>query len=287
MNASSKWSRRSFVAGTLATAVGMMAGAAAASAEEITLRKPSDPWKGLKIGAATYTFNKLSLEQAIKATARIGLAYCSIKDMHLPMKSTTEERKETVAKFKAAGITPISVGVVTLKNDEAQLRDCFQYAKDVGVPVMVCSPDPAALPLCDKLVKEYDIKLAIHNHGPEDKKFPSPYDVFSAVEKLDPRIGCCIDVGHAARARADPATAIEKIGPRVYDIHLKDLARIDRRSIPVECGRGVLDIRGILAALLKINFAGHAGFEHEKDANDVIPGIAECVGYVRGTLAGM
>ena len=287
MNPSSKWSRRGFVLGGVAGAVALVAGPAQILADEIKLRKEGDPWKGLKIGAATYTFNKLKTDDAIKATVRVGLTYCSIKDFHLPFKSTTDERKAMVAKFKAAGVTPISVGVVTLKNDEAQLREMFQYARDIGVPVMVCAPDPAALPLCEKMVKEFDIKLAIHNHGPEDNKFPSPYDVMKAVEKMDERIGCCIDVGHAARAGADPAEAIEKIGPRVYDIHMKDLARIDRRSIAIECGRGVLDIRGILAALLKIKFAGHVGFEHEKDAADVIPGLAECVGYVRGTLAGM
>ena len=100
-------------------------------------------------------------------------------------------------------------------------------------------------------------------------------------------MGCCIDVGHAARAGTDPAEAILKIGKRVYDIHIKDLARIDRRSIPIECGRGVLDLKGILAALLEIKFQGHVGFEHEKDATDVLPGLAESVGYVRGVLAGM
>jgi inosose dehydratase len=287
MNQSSKWSRRNFVLGGVAGAVGMIGAPNLTLADEIKFHPPGDPWKGLKIGAATYTFNKLNTDQAIKATARIGVSYCSIKDFHLPFKTTKEERQAIVAKFKAAGITPLSVGNVTLKNDEAQLREMFQYTKDVGVPVMVCAPDPAALPLCEKMVKEFDIKMAIHNHGPEDKNFPSPYDVIKAVEKLDERIGCCIDVGHAARAGADPAEAIEKIGPRVYDIHLKDLARIDRRSIPIECGRGVLDIHGILAALLKIKFAGHVGFEHEKDAADVIPGIAECVGYIRGVLSAM
>lgn len=286
MNQSSKWSRRNFVLGGVAGAVALAAGGELARAEDVALRKAGDPWKGLKIGAATYTFNKLKLDDAIKAIVRIGLPWCSIKDMHLPMKSTTEERKAVVEKFKAAGIMPISVGVVSLKNDEAQVRNAFEYARDVGVPVMVCAPDAAALPICDKMVKEFDIKLAIHNHGPGDK-FPSPYDVMKAVEKLDERIGCCIDVGHCARAGTDPAEAIGKIAPRVYDIHLKDLVSIDRNGKPIECGRGVLDIRGILAALQKIKFAGHVGFEHEKDAADVIPGIAECVGYVRGTLAGM
>jgi sugar phosphate isomerase/epimerase len=287
MNPTEMWSRRGVLLGGVAGAIGMMAGGHAAIADDVKLKQQTEPWKGLKVGCATYTLRMLKTDAAIKAVARVGLAYCSIKDAHLPFTSTTEERKATVEKFKAAGITPLSVGNVTLNDDEAQVRAMFEYTRDVGVPVMVCAPDPAALPICEKMVKEFDIKMAIHNHGPDNKNFPSPYDVMKAVEKMDPRMGCCIDVGHTARAGADPAEAITKIGPRVYDVHMKDLARIDRRSIPIECGRGVLDIRGILAALLAIKFTGHVGFEHEKDAADVIPGLAECVGYVRGTLAGM
>ena len=282
------WSRRGVLLGGVAGAAALLAGRAPdAAADELTLRKEADPWRGLKVGCATYTLNKLKTDDAIKAIVRVGLSYCSIKDFHLSFKTTAEERKAGAEKFKAAGVTPLSVGNITLKNDEAQVRAMFEYARDVGVPVMVCAPDPAALPICERMVKEFGIKMAIHNHGPEDKNFPSPYDVMKAVEKMDERIGCCVDVGHAARAGTDPAKAIEQIGPRVYDVHLKDLARIDRRSIPIECGRGVLDLRGILAALMKINFAGHVGFEHEKDAADVVPGLAECAGYVRGVLATM
>jgi sugar phosphate isomerase/epimerase len=283
-----RWSRRGVLLGGMAGAVGMIAGLPAV-AEEITFRKEETPFKGLKVGVATYTLGQQckTPEEAIKAIQRVGVQYCSIKDFHLPFKTTTEERKATVAKFKAAGITPLSVGNITLKNDEAQVRAMFEYTRDVGVPVMVCAPDKAALPICEKMVKEFDIKMAIHNHGPEDKHFPSPYDVLDAVKDMDERIGCCIDVGHAARAGANPAEAVAKVGRRLYDMHLKDLERIDRRSIPIECGRGVLDIKGILAALLKLNFQGHVGFEHEKDMKDVMPGLAEDVGYVRGVLATM
>ncbi|MDB5320150.1 MAG: sugar phosphate isomerase/epimerase [Phycisphaerales bacterium] len=281
-------SRRGMILGGVA-GLAAMSGLAGIARAEPVLKKEATPWKGLKVGCATYTLGQQfkTADEAIKAIQRVGLTYCSIKDFHLPFKSTTEERKATVEKFKAAGITPLSVGNVTLKNDEAQVRAMFEYTRDVGVPVMVCAPDKAALPICEKMVKEFGIKMAIHNHGPEDKNFPSPFDVIEATKNMDERIGCCIDVGHAARAGADPAEAIEKIGARVYDIHLKDLQRIDRRSIPIECGRGVLDLKAILTALLKINFQGHVGFEHEKDMKDVLPGLAEDAGYVRGLLAAM
>jgi sugar phosphate isomerase/epimerase len=282
-------SRRGMILSGVAGAVGMMAAGASTVSADVVLKKEATPWKGLKVGCATYTLGQQfkTADEAITAIKRVGLTYCSIKDFHLPFKSTTEERKATVEKFKAAGITPLSVGNVTLKNDEAQVRAMFEYTRDVGVPVMVCAPDKAALSICEKMVKEFGIKMAIHNHGPEDKNFPSPFDVIDAVKNMDERIGCCIDVGHAARAGADPAEAIEKIGARVYDNNLNDLQRIDRRSIPIECGRGVLDLRAILTALLKINFTGHVGFEHEKDMKDVLPGLAEDAGYIRGLLAAM
>ena len=174
-----------------------------------------------------------------------------------------------------------------MTNDEANIRAAFEYARDIGLPTMVCAPHPDSLPLLDKMVKEFDIKLAIHNHGPEDKRFPAPTDVWNAVQPYDRRIGLCIDVGHSARAGDDPAQAILHYRERLYDLHLKDLANITPKTANVEVGRGVLDIKGILAALLKIGYQYQAAFEYEKDANDPLPGLAESVGYVRGLLAGI
>src|SRR5215813_5824487 len=170
----------------------------------------ADPWRGLKIGVATYTMRELPIEETIKGVQRVGLKYISIKNVknHIDLSHTPEERKQRAQMFRDAGLVPLSVGNVGMKNDEADVRRAFEYARDIGVPTMVCAPPPDAVPLLDKMVKEYNIKLAIHNHGPEDKQFPSPYDVWKAVEKYDKRIGLCIDVGHTARAGVDPAEAI-------------------------------------------------------------------------------
>jgi sugar phosphate isomerase/epimerase len=246
---------------------------------------PGDPWRGLKVGVASYTLRKLPLEQAIKAINRVGLQYVSIKDFHLSLKSTKEERQAVALKFKEAGITPLSVGNITMQNDEANVRAAFEYARDIGVPAIVCSPDPNSMPLLDRMVKEFNIKLAIHNHGPEDKRFPSPYDVWKAAEKYDPRIGLCIDVGHTARAKVDPAEAIIKCKDRLYDLHFKDITSTEPNGGTVEAGRGVLDLKSILSAITKIKFPHLVSFEYEKDADDPIPGLAETVGYTKGLLA--
>jgi inosose dehydratase len=248
---------------------------------------PADPWRGLKVGVASYTLRKMPLDAAIKAIQRVGLRYVSIKDFHLPLNSTSDERRAVAAKFKAAGITPLSCGNVTMQNDEADIRRAFEYARDTGLAAIVCSPHPDSMPILDRMAKEFDIKIAIHNHGPEDKRFPSPYDAWRAVEKYDKRLGLCIDVGHTARAKVDPAEAILKCRDRLYDLHLKDINSTEPNGGTVEAGRGVLDMPAILQALLKINYPHLVSFEYEKDADDPLPGLAESVGYARGLMRGL
>jgi inosose dehydratase len=241
----------------------------------------------LNIGVATYTLRTLPTDAAITVLKRLAITTCSLKDSHLPMKATPDELKAIVAKFKAAGITPLSCGNVGMKNDEASVRAAFEYAKAAGLPTIVCAPPLDAIPLLDKLVKEYDIKLALHNHGPEDKNFPTPYEAYNAAKGFDKRIGLCVDVGHCARAGKDPAKAILDCRDRVYDIHLKDVSVVAKNGKPIEVGRGGLDIASILKALAAINFTGNVGFEYEKDANDPVLGLAESVGFVRGVLKGL
>jgi len=246
----------------------------------------ADPWKGLKVGVASYTFVRLPLEVCIDGIKRLDMHYVSIKDKHLPMNSSTEQRKAVVQKFKDAGIAVISCGVVDIKN-EAEANTAFSYAKDIGVPVIVAYPRLDTLPLLDKLVKQHDIKIAIHNHGPENKDYKSPYDAMNAIEKFDKRIGLCIDVGHTKRAGVEPVEAIRKCKERLYDVHMKDIAFATGKNVGVEVGRGVLDIRGMLQALLDIGFKGHVGFEFEKAAENPLPGLAESIGYTKGVISDM
>ncbi|MCC2671755.1 MAG: sugar phosphate isomerase/epimerase [Armatimonadetes bacterium] len=253
----------------------------------VAAEAPGDSWRGLKLGVASYTLRKLPLDACITAIKRAGLKYVSIKDFHLPLTSSPEERKAVAGKFRDAGITPLSCGVITTKNDEANVRAAFEYARDAGIPTIVGAPDPASLPILDRMVKEFDIRVAIHNHGPEDKRFPSPYDVWKAVQPFDKRIGLCIDVGHTRRAGVDPAEAILKTRERLYDIHLKDVSSSEPSGKPVKGGRGVLDLPSIMSALLEIRFPHLIGIEYEEDADDPLPGLFETIGYVRGVMLKM
>ncbi len=246
-----------------------------------------DPWLGLKAGIASYTFRKFSVENTIKALQQLDLHYISIKDFHLSLSSTAEERNAVINKFTEAGITPLSCGNITMENDEANIRRAFQYAKDCKIPTIVCSPHPDSMPILDKMVKEFDIKLAIHNHGPEDKRFPSPYDVWNAVQKYDIRIGLCIDIGHTARAKVDPAEAILKCRSRLYDLHFKDINSTEPNGNTIQAGRGVLDLPPVLSALLTIKYPHLLSIEYEGSEDNPLPAVAETTGYAKGALAGI
>jgi inosose dehydratase len=281
-----RYSRRAFVHRSAALVAGTgltFAGAGPVAAERRAstgAAEQGDGWHGLKVGVATYTFRNLSREQTIRAMERLDLRYVSIKDFHAPFDVGREQRREAGAAFRRAGITPLSCGVWRFPADEGRIRAIFDYARDLGVSTVVCQPAVAALPLLERVVREYDMRAAIHNHGP-GAEWASPYDVWGDVANFDPRIGLCIDVGHTVRAGVDPAEAILRTRERLYDVHLKDNDRRGPESTDAVVGRGVVDVTAIMSALLQIGFTHHVGFEFELDPDDPLPGLAESVGYVR------
>ena len=286
-------SRRALLKGGAAAAAGVAAGAWRWAPREASAHTPPPPdvqppaadgWRGLKVGVATYSLRKLPLEQAIRGVQRVGLRYVSIKDVHVPAAGASEARRAGAAQFRAAGITPLSTGTFEMR-DEAEARLAFEYARDVGALAVVCNPRPAVLPALDRLVRQYDIRAAIHNHGP-GSVWPSPYDAWEQVARLDRRVGLCIDVGHTGRAGVDPAQAIRRCRERLYDVHLKDNDAAGPTSGNAVVGRGVLDVPAIVRALLDTGYAHHVGFEYELDPDDPLPGLAESVGYLRAVVAG-
>lgn len=287
MDRSLSITRRDFARLGLATAaLAPLAGTARAALTSRTVPVPADtdPWRGLKLGIASYTLRELPRAEAIKAMRRVDMKYVSIKDFHLPLKSTAEERKAAAQEFRDAGITPLSCGVITMTDNPQEIRNAFEYARDVGLLTIVAKPTRASLPTLDAMVKEFNIRVAIHNHGPEDKVWPSPYDAWDAIQSFDSRIGVCIDVGHTARCGVSPVEAIRKCASRLYDFHIKDIDSTEPKGKPIELGRGVLDLPGMLRALLDIQYRHLVGLEYEKDGKDPIPGTAESIGYLRGVL---
>jgi sugar phosphate isomerase/epimerase len=236
------------------------------------------------LGMASYSFRAFTLDQALEMTRRLGLKKITLKDMHLPMNITAPEMAEVQKKMNEAGIELSSCGVVYMKTAE-EIHNAFVYAKIAGIKMMVGAPEQSLLGLAEEKVKETDIALAIHNHGPTDQRFPSPESAYSLIKNMDKRMGICIDVGHTQRLGLDPASEVERFFDRLLDVHIKDVSSADAKGSTVEIGRGVIDIPKLLRTLVKLKYSGTLHFEHEKDQKDPLAGVAESVGYVRGVLA--
>ena len=270
-------------AASLAAAVGWLAPRPATAQQAKRQGNPTAKTP-FPLGLASYTLRKFDLDETLRMTQRVGLKYICLKSFHLPLDSTPEQIAQAVAKVNRAGIKLYGGGVITM-DTEAQTQQAFEYAKAAGIQTIVGSPKPGLLPLVETKVRQYDIQVAIHNHGPGDKTYPTPQSVYEKVKDLDKRIGLCIDVGHTVRIGADPVAAAEKFADRLLDVHIKDVSAASPKGECVEAGRGVIDLPGFLRTLIKISYAGVVAFEHEKNADDPLPGLAELVGYVRGVLA--
>lgn len=275
--------RREFlkVAGALAVAGSIPSPAALCSGTLPEVRSATVPFA---LGIASYTFRALSLEQAVEMTRRLGVKRLTLKDMHLPMKSTEAEMRSSLGKISAAGLTLSSCGVVYMKTEE-EIRDAFTYAKLAGLNMLVGAPEQSLLGVAERYVKQSGIALAIHNHGPTDQRFPSPESAYAPIAKMDKRMGLCIDIGHTQRLGLDPSVEAERFFDRVLDIHIKDVTAADANGSTVEIGRGVIDIPKFLKTMVRLGYSRTLHFEYEKDENDPLPGLAESVGYVRGVLA--
>lgn len=238
----------------------------------------------MNLGMASYTFRKFSLEDTVAMTNRLGLERIAFKSFHLPLESTDEEIRSIASKVRATGLDLYGCGVVYMQNEEEADR-AFHYAHTAGMRMIIGSPAPKLLEMVNKMVNKYDIKLAIHNHGPDDEHYPTPESAYVKIKDLDPQVGLCIDIGHTMRAGVDPSESAEKFRDRLLDVHIKDVTAAAKEGQTVEIGRGVIDIPRFLKTLLNLNYEGSVSFEFEKDPDDPLPGVAESVGFVRGVLA--
>ncbi len=266
---------------------------AAAAAAWTAVSRPSSAFEAsaaaptgtLKIGVASYSMRKFTLDQALDMAATLGVKYMTFKDVHLPRTDPPEKTRELRARIEAAGITIMGGGTITIPNDPAEIRKDFEYAKNAGFPLIFVSPDPSALDTLEQLAREYDIKVAIHNHGPEDKRWPRPQDAYAAVKSRDRRLGLCIDIGHTTRTGTDPVAACRECQDRLYDMHVKDLAVKTEKDSQVAVGRGVIDFPALFRTLLDIGYQGQVGLEYEIHEDDPLPGMIESIAYERGVLA--
>jgi sugar phosphate isomerase/epimerase len=239
---------------------------------------------GFTIGFADYTFRSFSIPESIKLMQQLGVQALSVKDFHMPLNSTQQQINDVMAQYKAGGIHVYAVGVIYMKSAQDVDR-AFDYARMAGVPLIIGVPEYDLLDYTEKKVKEFNIRIAIHNHGPQDKLYPGPREVYNKISGRDPRMGLCLDIGHSERAGEEPAAAVAKYGKRIYDMHIKDVTKAENDGQAIPVGRGVIDFQKLVKALRKANYQGHCSLEYEKSEKvktDEIPGMSESVGYFSG-----
>jgi sugar phosphate isomerase/epimerase len=270
---------------TLFRRAAIAAGASAAATSGLPRADAGPRPLPLKIGLTSYSMRKQTLDQVIDFCRDAEIRYLNLKTVHLPLAATPEQIQAARAKIEAAGIAITGGGVIGMSNDEDEVRRAFEYARLARLPLLIAGVTSDAIDLLERMVKEYGIPVAIHNNGPEDNHFQTPYDALAAVRKRDRRLGVCMDVGHAVRAGADPVRCVADLGERLFDIHIKDLKDKTDKSSQVEIGLGLIDIAGLIRTLARRHFQGHVAVEYEIHPENPTAGIRESLAYVRGATA--
>jgi len=281
-------SRRSFIG---LGALGAVAGAAGC------LRKPEEAAPGAQpkapptpaaawtvdLGLQSYSLRNFSFDQAIAKAQEVGLHFIEFFPRHFPQNMKPQELAAAQQKLAAHQLTANAYGVCGVANNEAQARALFGFCKRAGIGTLVAAPAVDSFGLLDKLVAEYNIKIAIHNHGPGDKHWGRLKQLLDGTRDHHPHIGVCLDTGHLIRAGDDPIDAVRKLGPRLHSLHLKDVSKDSTHDCIV--GRGRTDMVAFFAACKDVAFDGPCSLEFELEPKSPMPGIAASLDAIRAAIA--
>ncbi len=238
---------------------------------------------GIKLGIASYSLREFSLEETLAMANKLGIDRIALKAFHLPLDASDKEIKAAIQKSKDAGVEVYGGGVIYMKSQK-EVDHAFKYAEKAGMEMIIGVPTHELLPYVEEKVKKYDIRLAIHNHGPGDKLYPSAESAYELIKDMDCRMGLCIDIGHTKRINRSPSQDLNDFFDRVFDIHIKDVTKAAHDGRTCEVGRGVIDIPQFLKDVIDSGYSGTVALEYEKDGKDPLPGMAESFGYIRGVL---
>lgn len=240
----------------------------------------------VEIGIASYGLRNLSLDEVIETMHVLQLSKISIKSMHLPYDLSSADIKKTMMKIRGAGLDPYTAGVIYMTSTE-EVAKAFDYAKNAGFGMIVGVPDYRILDLAEQKVKAYNIRLAIHNHGPDGKPYPSATDAYERIKDRDGRMGICMDVAHIARSGLDPVEEIYLVKDRLFDVHLRDNTANSKEGKTCRPGQGNLDLPAIIRALRDVEYPGVYTIEYDIEENSPLAGTALTVGYIQGILAAL
>ena len=240
----------------------------------------------LKLGLQLYSLRKFSLDVALKHAKELGFEQVEFYSGMFPIDSSDEKIAEVVGKVKAVGLTISAHGVNPFGKDFAANRRIFEFAKKVGLKIITAGPAPESMDNLNDLVKEYNIRIAIHNHGPTDR-FNKVADLLKAIEGRDERIGACADLGHYIRSGEKPVEVIRLLQGRLFGIHLKDFATMEDKAKGVLLGEGHLQCDAVFDALVKAKFPadGALSLEYEENPDNPIEDIRKCVATAKKAMS--
>ena len=267
--------RRSFLATTAAVAAAtLMRRGLAAAADGAP-----------NLGIQMYSLRGFTVDEALGHVKDLGLKFVEFYSGMFPVTDDQAVIDAMKKKVTDLGLTISAYGVSRFTNDAAANRKLFTFAKAAGIPILSADPDPDSFASLDELVKEFDIRVAIHNHGPTHR-YNKALDVLGAVEKHDQRIGACADLGHFIRSGERPTEVIRLLEGRLYGIHLKDFAEMQDKTKGVILGQGHLDVPAVMEALVAVGFPadGALSIEYEENPKDPIADLEECVAVARQAL---
>ena len=234
------------------------------------------------LGMQSYSLRSFPVDKALDDIQELGLHSVEFFNAHLPINSTQQQIDEMKQKLARHNIKLFAHGVNGFSKDHEKNREVFEFAKKAGIRNISADPTPDAFDSLDKLVEEFDVRIAIHNHGP-GARYDKVDDVLKAVQGRHKHIGACADLGHYIRSGEDPVKVIRMLEGRLFGIHLKDFDEPKKNAKGVILGKGHLDVVEVFKALKKVNFPadGALSIEYEEHAENPMPDLRECVAVAR------
>ncbi|HEY2413334.1 MAG TPA: sugar phosphate isomerase/epimerase family protein [Pirellulaceae bacterium] len=277
-------SRRQFLTNCSAACLASLA----ASKFSLAANEP-DPWGGFPVGVQTISLRKYPLPEVFRHLQGMGVRYVEFSaSAHLPATASDEKIIQARQLAEQAGLRISAQGVNRFSSDHAANRRVFEFAKKLGIRIITANPQPDAdtFASLEKLVAEYDLRIAIHNHGP-GSLYDKLTDVTKVLKDRDPRIGACVDCGHFIASGEDPLKCLRALSDRLYGVHLKDQSEFGSKSPGVILGKGHLDLVSLFKTLREIKFPPDRALSLEYEANPDNPldDLKACLAATKDAIA--
>ena len=248
------------------------------------LEEPSGPYAPFRMSIQSYSLRKFGFEKMVELVNGLELRFVELYPAHLPSSLGEQELNSRRRTLRHNSIRPIAYGVVDFSKDHDKNRAVFEFARKLDLSSISAYPEADSFESLDKLVEEFRIPIAIHNHGPEDKRYRTPEMIAKAIKDHHKLIGLCVDTGHFLMADVNPVEVVKEFKERVYGVHLKDVKSEGKEKRWSVLGQGDLDTQNLLKELKVNGFKGGLSLEYEEEEDAPIPSIEKCLQVVRDTL---